>query len=336
MRLLRMRDAVALCLGVLVSCLACGDDNPMRPLEEGWYEFELDESFVVDLELAWPYLFAATAGDGLLRATVSSSEPEWKLTGFAGEMCYLVKLLKDGTLLVSSYKVIDEYIPLYSGGLYSSDDIGRTWTQLDSTGLGCLTSCCDALIGVRGGGEVCKSVDGGLSWSQLSRIGYSSWSQIACHPADCSFMLATPYGGWRSSPLLVSHDAGETWSSATLSCPNGCSSPAGIAMDPKDKEVAYVGTRGAVLRTSDRGATWTPIIEEPAEASWFRAVVHDPIRANHLYAGGEGYIYLTPDAGNTVESIKVPDDKQILDLVCAGNRKMLFISTGATVYRYVF
>jgi hypothetical protein len=334
MRLLRMRDAVALCLGVLVFALACGDDNPVGPLEEGWYAMDLGESFVVDLEFAWPYLFAATAGDGLFRAKVSFSEPEWRLIGFAGETCNLVQLLRNGTLLVSSRKVIDEKIPLYSYGLYSSNDMGRTWTQMDSTGLLCVTSCCDALIGVRGGGEVYKSVDGGVSWWEISRIGFTGWSQIACHPDDCSFMLATP-DRVRFSPLLVSHDGGETWSSATLSCPHGCSSPRGIAMDPKDKEVAYVGTLGAVLRTSDRGATWTPIIE-PAEAPWFRAVIHDPIRANHVYAGGEGYVYVTPDAGNTVERIETPDDKPIWDLVCFGNRKMLFITTGAAVYRYVF
>jgi hypothetical protein len=337
MTLLMVRDAIVWCLGVLVVTLACGESNPVSPLEEGWSALELDEGFVIDLELAWPYLFAGTGEDGLFRATVSASEPEWKSLGFVGEQCGMVKVLKDGTVLVTSSKLVDPSVPLYSIGLYRSEDLGRTWTLSDSGsagGFGCLASCCEALIGIRGVGEVCKSVDGGLSWRTLSSIGFTGWSQIACHPKDCSFLLATPDWG-RMSPLLVSHDGGSTWSKATYSCPNGCSDPRGIAMDPKEKEVAYVGTRGAVLRTSDAGATWTPIIE-PAETPWFRAIALDPNRPDHVYAGGEGYVYLTPDAGNTVEVIEAPDETQVLDLKCVANRDILFIATLTGVYRYVF
>jgi hypothetical protein len=68
----------------------------------------------------------------------------------------------------------------------------------------------------------------------------------------------------------------------------------------------------------------------------FIAVVHDPFRQGHVYAGGEGYVYMTPDAGATVESIRAPVDGQITDMVCVGNRKMLFITTGGGVHQYVF
>lgn len=338
MRLMRMRYAVAWFMGVLLVTLACGEDNSVSPLEKGWTALEPDAGLIMDMELAWPYLFAGTAKDGLLRAMVSAGDPEWKPVGFAGEQCSVVKLLEDGTLLVSSSKVIDENEPSYSVGLYRSEDMGRTWALSDSgdaAGFACVTSCCGALTGIRGLGEVCRSVDGGLSWQTLSNIGYTSWSQIACHPRDCDFLLLTPDYGWRIGPLLVSHDGGITWSQAAYSCTNGCSSPRGIAMDPEDEEVAYVGTRGAVLKTSDAGATWTPIIE-PEEAPWFRAVVLDPDRPDHVYAGGEGYVYLTPDGGSTVERVEAPDETQVWDLVCVGNHDILFIATLDGVYRYVF
>lgn len=333
---MRTRATVAFCLGMLILASACGDDNPVKPLEEGWYSLGLDESYVWDLELAWPYLFASTE-DGLLRATVSSGEPEWRVVGFAGEHCSLVRLLKDGALLVSSRKLIDEYSSWYFHGLYRSEDIGHTWTLTDSSHgaeLICLTSCCDALIGAKGDGEFYKSVDDGLSWSRLGQIGWAVRCQIACHPADCSFLLAAR-DSWRISELFISHDGGETWSLRTYSDLGNHSAPTGVAMDPRDKRVAYVGTHGAVLRTSDGGATWTPIIE-PAEPQFFIAVVHDPFRQGHVYAGGDGHVYVTPDAGATVERIQAPVDGQITDMVCVGNQKMLFITTGRGVHKYVF
>jgi len=327
---MRRLRCVACGLGVLILAIACGKDDPAKPREKGWVELGLRDSRILDLELAWPYLYAATGGGGLSRTTVSKDGLTWELLGFDDDYCYTVMVLENGGILAGLHS-----------GLYRSDDGGNSWAPCDSgiTGrITCLAPCCNALLASGGDPGLFRSVDNGLSWSLISHIPHLHQYELACHPVQCNFIMSTIESNRMWGALLVSHDGGETWNSPVLSTLYHYISPRGIALDPKDDRVAYVGTEGTVLRTNDSGVTWTPIIEQD-ETQQFEAVVLDPEKRHTVYAGGQGYVYQIDiaDIGNEgVVRIESPTDEQITELLFSDRDHVLYVGTASGVYKYVY
>ena len=99
---------------------------------------------------------------------------------------------------------------------------------------------------------------------QWERIGQSLpdpfVSSIVIHPADPSILyIGGPGGVWKSA------DSGKTWHAinqglATLNI-------RALAMAPQNAQILYAGTNGSGLyRSTDAGATWTPIPLKTAPA----------------------------------------------------------------------
>jgi hypothetical protein len=318
------RALVAAIVGLLLLSLACGEDyNPAQPPLKGWSPLGLEESQVIDLELSRPYLYACTYLDGLSRMRLSRPEEGWKSLGFAGEYCYDVEVLRDGTILAA-----------VASGLFRSKDAGRTWRATgggyDGT-LTRLTSCCGAVFAGTGGSGLHRSDDGGESWTEISNYGLDYQFKLLCHPADCGFILTTAYTMRETDILLVSLDGGETWTPPNLHYYQG---PRALAVDPTDANVAYVGTAGAVLKTADGAESWTPILEPP-EAPWIKAIAFAGGPAERFFAAGSGYLYIVDDDGATWERVRTTVDNDITDLVCDPIRGIVFMSTTAGVYKYV-
>lgn len=321
---------IACSLGILILATACGKDHPAKPREKGWFELGLGDSRIFDLELAWPYLYAAAGGGGLSRTGVSNDRSTWELLGFDDDFCYTVTVLENGRILAGS-----------RSGLHRSDDSGHSWAPCDSELTGritCLARCCDALLASGGDPGLFKSVDDGLSWSRIIYMPYLYQYAIACHPVQCDFIMMTIEGNRMWGALLVSHDSGETWDSPVLSTQSPYIRPRGIAFDPNDDRIAYVGTERTVLRTNDSGVTWTPIIP-PDEDQQFEPVVIDPENRHTIYAGGQGFIYqinLGAIANERVVRIESPTDEQITELVFSDRDHVIYVGTASGVYEYVY
>jgi len=145
-----------------------------------------------------------------------------------------------------------------------------------------------------GMGGVYRSSDGGDSWSTLSTglPADTSAAGIAISPGAPSWIYApvgittTPVGG-----VVVSRDGGETWALET----NGLS--AGplrcAAVDPRDRETAYVGSVDAgVFRSVDGGRSWQPFSAGLSSLTVYSLAVD---AGGRVYAGtGDGVFAIDP------------------------------------------
>jgi photosystem II stability/assembly factor-like uncharacterized protein len=321
------RILLAVLVSLLLLSLACGEDNPAKPPVKGWSALGPDEMQVTDLEIAWPYLYACTYPDGLWQMKLTPSGRGWEPLGYSGEYCYDVEVLRDGTILAAT-----------SSGLFLSQDAGRTWTPSGGGYGGTvirLTSCCGAVFAGTGGYGIYRSEDGGRRWTEVYNNAIQYQIQFLCHPANCGFILTTAYTPREDDLLLVSLDGGASWTPRMGPALSYYHGPRAIAVDPTDGNVAYVGTAGAVLRTVDGGASWTPVLEPP-EAPWIKALAFDARLPKRFFAAGSGYLYIADEDGETWERARTPFDDEITDLVCDPTRSIVYMSTTAGVYKYLF
>ncbi|HEY2387397.1 MAG TPA: hypothetical protein VGK30_10575 [Candidatus Binatia bacterium] len=182
------------------------------------------------------------------------------------------------------------------GGVFRSTDAGATWA-LRTSGIrhtGMVTVAVDphAPATLYGGGNadgpasVVKSVDGGVSWSQIgpaartpaftSAIADANVLQVVIDPTDSAkIYLATTSGIFRSS------DAGTTW---TWSAAQNAPFVNWIAVDPLAPSVLYMGTQGdGFQKSADGGATWA-VMNSGLPIPFIMSVAPDPQHEGTVYA----------------------------------------------------
>jgi len=151
------------------------------------------------------------------------------------------------------------YIAAVNGGIWKSDDAGRTWTPIFD-------------------GEPTGSIGAlAVAWSDPKTI-YAGSGEGLQRPD-----LAVGDGIYKST------DAGATWTNVGL---RDAQQIAGIAVDPHDPNRAFVAALGhpygpneerGVYRTTDGGATWQRVLYKNADTGAF-AVAIDPNDPKVVYA----------------------------------------------------
>ena len=209
--------------------------------------------------------------------------------------------------------------------VYRSADAGATWTSV-LAGASASVIAHPAKTGVLFAGNsdnsnaarrgVYRSSDGGASWSLLPSIpgvdvttmGRMELAVSAASPDLISVLVARRTNA-RLLGLFLWDDALSQW--ATLPA-NGVYTGAGrgdfgaqagydlaIAVDPRDAKRIYVaGVRA--FRSLDGGATFKPIGTE-IHCDWHTIVV-DPRNPDILYAGTDGGVFVSTDAGDSWSS----------------------------------
>lgn len=220
------------------------------------------------------------------------------------------------------------------GGLFRSTDGGATWTPIDQG----LTSTSVASVWVdptQPTTLLCATTDGLFR----STTSGSSWTRVLSGAQRAIVALsATLYAGGDAG-LSVSRDGGATWTpvagtsqvtalaagagevmvgqfDGSLLVGSGTSfhvvarpstPPIGwsaLAIDPADPSVAFAAAAGTsqVFRTSDGGATWTPLVVPTSPIIgnfWARTVALDPRDPADVYIGGDEVLYVSSDGGHT-------------------------------------
>jgi photosystem II stability/assembly factor-like uncharacterized protein len=187
------------------------------------------------------------------------------------------------------------YIGQVNGGVWKSDDYGRTWTPIfdhestQSIGAIAVAPSNPNIIYV-GSGEglhrpdlsvgngIYKSVDAGKTWTHLGLRDGLQIPALAIDPRDPNRVFAAvlghPYGPNDERGLFRSTDGGQTWQKVINKDENTGASD--VEIDPSNPDVIYAsmwevregpwednnevnGTGGGLFKSSDGGSTWNPL-----------------------------------------------------------------------------
>src|SRR5437016_2586201 len=183
------------------------------------------------------------------------------------------------------------YIAQVNGGVWKTDDYGRTWMPIfdeQPTGsVGCIAVApSDANIIYVGSGEglqrpdlsvgdgIYKSTDAGKSWTHLGLRDGQQIPQIAVDPRDPNRILVAvaghPYGPNEERGIFRATDGGKTFEKVLSKDENV--GGADVLFDPQNPDVAYAalwearqgpwenaawtGTAGGIFKSIDNGKTW--------------------------------------------------------------------------------
>lgn len=227
--------------------------------------------------------------------------------------------------------------------LFTSRDDGKSWVKLSAIGLdlenigrvtglhffsdttGCLTTAA---------GDLFRTVDGGLNWSQVDVAGTASFVRITARPiiTRTSRLWAARYDGsiiqsddqgvnWqhvalpvlplsdvrfspdgntgiaagRDGQLLVTQDQGITWQRRQLDVDHWAESVAFV-----DDRTAVVVGNGILQRTTDGGETWNNLLEESEFGP--RQLAIDFASPSMGVSAGAGKVLTSSDSGATWQS----------------------------------
>lgn len=190
-------------------------------------------------------------------------------------------------------------------GVASSDDAGRTWTQVDSLqdadAMG--WAFLDGAIWMSGHPGLEVSTDGGRTFEQRND-GLPATDIHALGGSGSILYAASPAAGF-----LVSTDAGDSWEVRNPSVGQGFMGA--MLVDPADTDrvVAAEMSAGAV-ESADGGRSWRVLGGVPS-AMW---VSWDPSNVDRIVVTGLGIAAVSRDGGETWRSVDVPTGVTVVQI----------------------
>ena len=189
------------------------------------------------------------------------------------------------------------------GGLYVSEDGGKTWNanaQMKGHSVRAMTMAPSdpntIVIGALDG--VFRSTDGGTSWALISPAGNGEIHEvesIAINPKDPH----TIYAGTWHLPWKTT-DGGEHWASMHQGIIDD-SDVFSIIVDPKDAANVYLSACSGIYRSTDSGAQFAKVQGIPSSARRTRVLMEDGKETNVVFAGTTEGLWRTADSGHTFE-----------------------------------
>jgi photosystem II stability/assembly factor-like uncharacterized protein len=187
------------------------------------------------------------------------------------------------------------YIGAVNGGVWKSDDYGRTWTPIfdkePTQSIGAIAVApSDPNIIYAASGEglhrpdlsvgngIYKSIDAGKTWTHLGLRDGQQIPALVVDPRDPNKLVAAvlghPYGPNDERGIFRSTDGGSTWQKVLYKDENAGGSD--VEIDPSNPDVLYAslwemregpwednnqfqGTGGGLFKSTDGGATWRPL-----------------------------------------------------------------------------
>ncbi len=228
------------------------------------------------------------------------------------------------------------YIAQVNGGVWKTDDYGRTWVPIfdeQPTGsVGCIAVApSDPNIIYAGSGEglqrpdlsigdgIYKSTDAGRTWTHLGLRDGQQIPQIAVDPRDPDRILVAvaghPYGPNTERGIFRSFDGGKTFDRVLFKDENV--GGADVLVDPSNPDIAYAalwearqgpwenaawnGSGGGVFKSTDNGKTWRQLSGGLPDGIIQANLAIAPSSTNRLFASialtGGLVIYRSDDGG---------------------------------------
>ncbi len=197
----------------------------------------------------------------------------------------------------------------HHNGIMRSDDGGRTWTSLvdrpnfDTMSLA-VSGANGGPIYLAGHDVFQMSADGGKAWQPVKHnLPGTDIHGFAMSPDDSNrlYALVAGQGGFQSG------DGGRTWQPLG-SLPGDVMALAAAGGSP---ETIYAGSMSAgVLRSADGGRSWAPATNGLGARGVY-ALAIDPSARQTIYAGVDGGLYKSVDAGASWSKLAFPGDNAI-------------------------
>jgi photosystem II stability/assembly factor-like uncharacterized protein len=237
------------------------------------------------------------------------------------------------------------YIGVCNGGVWKTDDYGRTWTPIfDKEPTGSIGAVAvapsDPNIVYVASGEglhrpdlsigdgMYKSTDAGKTWTHLGLRDGQQMRQIAIDPRDPNKLLVAvvghPYGPNPERGIFRSADGGQNWEKVLYKDENTGASD--VLFDPSNPEIAYAslwesregpwengtwnGTNGGIFKSTDGGKSWQQLTKGLPEGIIQANIAIAPSSPKRLFANvamADGvHIFRTDDGGESW--VKITDD----------------------------
>ena len=240
------------------------------------------------------------------------------------------------------------YAATHNGGVWRSDDFGRTWTLPGADLTGWRVEWVEAdpgtpgtvWAGVDDPGEpaLYRSRDRGASWERVTdRVQGGALGSVHATGVRIAFAPSKPAEIWVPSTNLHfrSRDGGRTWSDFRVPDQDAYA----IAVDAADPRVVYAGGRGQthqLSRSDDGGGTWKKVGAGLEERSVSILLV-DPSQSATVYlVAGFADLWKSTDRGESFAKLALPagatDDCYRLQLDPSDPR-VLWAATEAGLFR---
>jgi photosystem II stability/assembly factor-like uncharacterized protein len=217
------------------------------------------------------------------------------------------------------------YIGAVNGGVWKSDDYGRTWNPIfdnqETQSIGAIAvaasnpeiiyvACGEGLErpDLSVGNGIYKSRDGGKTWTHLGLEDAQQIPALAVNPRNpdevFAAVLGHPYGRNPERGIFRSRDGGRSWQKVLYKDENTGGSD--VEIDPENPAVVY-----AALWQSRLG----------------------PWEDNNSFAGAGGGLFKSTDGGNTWRKLSrgLPDDLAQVNVAVAASRpSRLYVTVSST------
>lgn len=262
-------------------------------------------------------------------------------TGFRGHWVDIVEAAGggDSTLWVST-----------EAGLFKSGDGGASFQSL-LFGLGPYNSgtrvellavdprqpevayvfgCCAELSDRPFDFGLLKTEDGGATWRRLPYPGVlREVAVLEVNPGNPDIVYAGGFFEPHGSPCTAarSTDGGETWECIPVL---GSRDFSALAIAPRNPRILYAVSGEELFRSTDRGASWSPVPDARTE---LRRIEVDPFRSERLYALADDELLRSDDGGRTwTRKLAVPQPVLFRDLVLDPVRRNRIWATADTFH----
>jgi photosystem II stability/assembly factor-like uncharacterized protein len=195
------------------------------------------------------------------------------------------------------------------GGLFISEDGGKTWTNvapMHGQSIRSLTrsvSNPDVIVAGTLQG-VFRSVDDGMHWTQISPIGSMEIHEVqsvAIDPLNPEVIYA---GTWHLPWKTV--DGGLHWENIKRGIIED-SDVFSILVDPVQPRVVYASACSGIYKSMDAGSEFRKVQGIPSAARRTRKLEQDPEHLDTVYAGTTEGLYRTLDAGHVWSRVTSSD-----------------------------
>ena len=285
--------------------------------------------------------YMAATGGGVWKTTDGGSN--WKNVSdkyFGGSMGAVAIAASDENILYAGEgeKTLRGNVSEGLGGMWRSDDAGRTWKNL---GLKDARHIVRIVIHPRDPNTVWiaaighafgpnetrglyKTTDGGKNWKRVLFVNNQTGAcDLVMEPGNPSVLYAgtwrvirTPYSlesGGEGSGLWKSIDGGDTWMniSSKKGLPKGVWGIVGVDVSASNPDKVYAqveNANGGMFVSSDGGETWTLTSNDNniRQRAWYYTRLRvDPKNENTVYSLNVGFMR-SRDGGKTFQSVNTP------------------------------